>query len=388
MLGDDFGLADHELVTFAAHHFDQDRKLQLAAAGNLEDVGAVGFFHAQRDVREELFREALAQVARGDVLAVFAGEGRGVDHEAHCNGRLVDGDGRQRFRVKRIGDGFTDGDAFDTGNSDDVAEFGLGDIDTLETAEGEEFGDLGFVEGTVELGDDDIFTREERTAHHTRNGDAAEVIAVVEVRDQDLERTVGFTLRFWRRFHDGIEERCEIFAGDLGVDGGGADLGVGIEDGEIKLIFLGVEIDEEVVDLVQYFLGTRIGAVDLVNHDDLGQAGFESLAEHVTSLGQGSFAGIDEKHDAVDHFQGAFHFTTEVAVARGVDDVDLDVVIEDGGILRQDSDAALAFELVRIHYAFGDRFVGTKGAALLQHGIHQGGFAVVDVRNNGDAQNV
>ena len=31
-LGDDLGLADHEFVAFAAHHLDQDGKLQFAAA--------------------------------------------------------------------------------------------------------------------------------------------------------------------------------------------------------------------------------------------------------------------------------------------------------------------------------------------------------------------
>ena len=53
--GDDLGLADHELVAFAAHHFNQDGELELAAAEDLERVGGAGVFDVQRDVGEQLF---------------------------------------------------------------------------------------------------------------------------------------------------------------------------------------------------------------------------------------------------------------------------------------------------------------------------------------------
>ena len=46
-LGDDLRLADHEFVTFAAHHLDEDGKLQFAAAQHFERIGCAGIFHAQ-----------------------------------------------------------------------------------------------------------------------------------------------------------------------------------------------------------------------------------------------------------------------------------------------------------------------------------------------------
>ena len=39
-LGDNLRLADHQLETFAAHHFNEDRKLQFAAAQHLEGIRA------------------------------------------------------------------------------------------------------------------------------------------------------------------------------------------------------------------------------------------------------------------------------------------------------------------------------------------------------------
>ena len=102
-----------------------------------------------------------------------------------------------------------------------------------------------------------------------------------------------------------------------------AQLGVGVEHGEVELVFVRVEIDEEVVDLVEDFLGAGVGAIDFVDDEDGEQLGFERLGEDVAGLRQGAFGGVDQQHDPVDHFEGALDFTAEIGVAGGVDDVDL-----------------------------------------------------------------
>jgi hypothetical protein len=71
-------------------------------------------------------------------------------------------------------------------------------------------------------------------------------------------------------------------------------------------------------------------------------------------------------------------------VARRVDNVDQDVVVVDGGVLREDGDPALALELVAIHGALGDALVRAERAALVQQRVHEGRLAVVDVRDDGD----
>ena len=66
---------------------------------------------------------------------------------------------------------------------------------------------------------------------------------------------------------DLLEERLQVGAGDGEVLGRGADLAVGVEHGEVEHVLVGVEVDEEVVDLVQNFLRARVGTVDLVDDD-------------------------------------------------------------------------------------------------------------------------
>ena len=53
-------------------------------------------------------------------------------------------------------------------------------------------------------------------------------------------------------------------------------------------------------------------------------------------------------------------------MARRVDDVDPNVMPLDRSALREDRDAALAFQLVGIEGALGDLLIGAERAALLQ----------------------
>jgi len=62
-------------------------------------------------------------------------------------------------------------------------------------------------------------------------------------------------------------------------------------------------------------------------------------------------------------------------------------VIENGGILGQDRDAAFPLQFVGVHHAFHVMLVGAERAALLQHGVNQRGLAVVNVRDDGDVAN-
>ncbi len=80
----------------------------------------------------------------------------------------------------------------------------------------------------------------------------------------------------------------------------------------------------------------------------------------------------------------ALHFTTEVGVARGVDDIDAVILPAQRGVLGGDSDAAFLFQIVRVHDARAHLLVGGEGAGLLEQLVDERGLAVVDVRDNGD----
>jgi hypothetical protein len=71
-----------------------------------------------------------------------------------------------------------------------------------------------------------------------------------------------------------------------------------------------------------------------------------------------------------------------------IDDVDLDVVPRHGGVLRQNGDAALALQRVRVKN-LRSRCVGVaEDFGLLEHSINQRGLTMIDVGDNGNVTNI
>jgi hypothetical protein len=105
--------------------------------------------------------------------------------------------------------------------------------------------------------------------------------------------------------------------------------------------------------------------------------------QHEAGLRQRTFGGVDQQQHPVHHLQGSLDLATEIGVARGVDDIDLDALMPDRCVLGEDRDATLTLEIARVHDPFGNPLVRAEGAALPQHGVHQRRFAVVDVGNDG-----
>ena len=125
-------------------------------------------------------------------------------------------------------------------------------------------------------------------------------------------------------------------------------------------------------------------AVDLVDDDDRLEAFLHRLAQHEARLRLRTAGGIDDEQHAIDHFHHALHLGAEVGVARGIDDVDGVAFPEDGGVLGLDGDALFLFEIHRIHRALLGGLVFAIGAAGLQELVHKGGFAVVNVGDDGE----
>ena len=92
-------------------------------------------------------------------------------------------------------------------------------------------------------------------------------------------------------------------------------------------MLVGVEVEEQLLHLVHDLGDAGVAAVDLVHHEDHGQARLERLAQHEAGLRQRALAGVDEQQHAVDHGEAALDLAAEVGVAGRVDDVDLHVAV-------------------------------------------------------------
>ena len=212
---------------------------------------------------------------------------------------------------------------------------------------------------------------------------------MVDVVDDDLERSVGFALRRRDLLEDGLEEGLQRHARVVHRAARDAVAADRVDDREVHLGVRGLEIDEEVEGLVQYLVGARVLAVDLVDDEDDREAELDALLEDEPRLRERALGGVDEQQRAVGHHERALDLTAEVGVAWRVDDVDLHdlavlVLPADARVLREDGDSALFFEVVGVHHPLDRDFVLAERAGLLEHEIDESGLAVVDVRDDRD----
>ncbi len=165
-------------------------------------------------------------------------------------------------------------------------------------------------------------------------------------------------------------------------------LGRTVQNREIELFVGGVEGCEQVEHFVDHLDRTRVRTVDFVDDDDGLEAHAQRLGHHEFGLRQRAFGGVNQHQSAVDHIQNALDLAAEIGMARRIDDVDARAFPFDRRGLGQNGDAALALEVVGIHRPLDLALVGAVDAGLLQQTVDQSGFAMVDVRDNGDVTKI
>ena len=191
--------------------------MQFATAHDFENIGAFRVFDAERYVGEQFLLQALTQISRCDVCAVASGKGRCIHRELHGDGGLVDGDRSKRSGIFRIGDGLADRNTLHSSNRDDVPECCFRDVGPLQSGEGEQLGDFCFLDRAVKFSDTDFFPGAHGSVEYAGDGKPAEVIAVIEIGYQDLQRAGNIAFGFRNCVQDGIEQRLQVFATTLDI---------------------------------------------------------------------------------------------------------------------------------------------------------------------------
>src|SRR5690606_14524959 len=103
-----------------------------------------------------------------------------------------------------------------------------------------------------------------------------------------------------------------------------------------------------------------------------------------TGLGHGAAHRIHNQQHRIHHGEHTLHFTTKVGVTGGVYDVNAVVIPLDSGVLGEDGNTAFPLLIVAVHHQIAGIIAAIESAGLAQELINHGGFAVVNVSNNGD----
>ncbi len=380
----DLRTADLELIALAAHGLHQDGQVQHATAGDAHAGLILSLIDAHGDVALLFAHQALLELTGAHDVAVAADEraGGSLEHDRHSG--LLDGDGLHLHRVLRVGDNVADVCCLDADHGHDVAGMGLGNLGLAQVLEGVDLADGGVVLITVGLHDQHLLLFMQDAAVQTANADTTLVAAVVDGADLQGHRTLGVHIGARDLVDDGVKQRDHIHVAVFGLQAGIAvDCG-SVHHGEIKLLVGSTQLDHQVEHLVHSALGIGVGAVDLVHDHHNAQAALERMGQHEARLRLGTLVGVHDEQGAVGHVEHALNLAAEVGVARGVDDVDLDVLVLDGDVLGKDGDAALALLIVGVQDALFHLLVLAENVGRPQQTVDQRSLTMVDVRDDGN----
>ena len=230
-------------------------------------------------------------------------------------------------------------------------------------------------------------------AHQDRVPTAFQGAVSIEDHQKAAAYTVAkrrFGMNSWSRnvIQDRLEQGCDIAARFIDVQRRNALNGGRVNNREIELFIRRTQVDKQVKRSIEHVVNDGIGSIDLVDHDDSLVSERQCLPKDKGRLRHRAFLRIDQQQHAFNHAQGPFYFSAEVGMPRRIDDIDLDALISDARVLGPDRDAALTLLIHRVHNAFAHVVDLPMDVRLPEHRVDQGGFAMVDVGNNGDVANV
>jgi hypothetical protein len=300
------------------------------------------------------------------------------------------GNVRQRRTVFAVGDGFGNENFFKAGQAHDIAGMRFRNLNALHAFEVVNHRYLPARNFAVAMAANRGITHFDFSLVNFTKRNSPEVIAVIQIGDEHLESVTGARARGRDMFGNGVKQRLHRGAVIGQVQFGVARFGGAINEGEIQLLVRGIQRNEKLEDLVQDFFRIRILTVNFVDDNNRLGARFQRFTQDEPGLRLRTFGGIHDQQHAVNHVHDAFDFAAKIRVAGGVHDINVVVLVFEGGVLGANGDAFFTLQIHGIHEAFGRRLdlVGAEGAGLLEEAIHEGGLAVVNVRDDGDITNM
>ena len=391
LLKQNAGTTDLELKALAAHGLHQDGQVQDAAPRDLDAALVLELLDLHSHVVLGLVEQALLKLTGAHDVAVTADERGGRSLKDDGQGRRVDLDGLELDGVLGIGVDIADIGAVNTHDSSDIAGADFLALGAAQVVEGKELLDGSGGAGAVVLHNQDLVALVNGAGVHATDADTADEVGVVDGHALHGQRGVLVNLGRGHIVDDHVEQRVHVHVAVVGVKAGKAIHGAGVDHvlhGELKLVVGGAQVGHEVQAVVVGLLGVGARTVDLVDDDHDLKAGVDSVTQHEAGLGHGALKSVDQQQGAVGHTQHALDLATEVGVARGVDDVDLDVLVLDRDVLGENRNAALALLVVGIQDAVLDLLVGTEGVRGTQELVDHRRLAVVDVGDDGDVPQI
>ena len=133
------------------------------------------------------------------------------------------------------------------------------------------------------------------------DGNAADILVIINAGNEHLERAVNVLLGFGDVLEDGVEQGLDVCARNLGRVACGA-LAAGAEQHRgIKLLVGRVKIHKKLKHLVDDLVDALVGAVDLVDDNNDSVAKLECARQDKSRLRHRALGRVNKQDNAVYH---------------------------------------------------------------------------------------
>ena len=340
--------------------------MKLTTAGNLEGISRIRILYTERYIGLLLTHQTVTDMTGSHELTLLTGERGVIDDEIHRDRRLRNL--LERNRGCLAGDDrITYVEILDTGNRNDLTAAGLIDINSCETVKGVELRDTytGTLVRIVVVHDVGLLIQLQGTVIDLTDTDTSDELVVINSRHQHLRIRIRIALRCRDIIEDGLEQW--LHGGGIIIEASlrKALLRGCIQERAVELLVGSIEIHHQLENLILDLGRTCLRLIDLVDHDHNRKTKVQGLLQYETGLWHRSLEGIDQEDRTIYHLENTLYLTTEISVARGIDDVDLRALIVNGCVLRENGDTSLTLDRVRVHDTDAHLLVITEYTGLL-----------------------
>ena len=264
-------------------------------------------------------------------FAILSGKRAVVDIEYHRQGRFVDIDFRQCFRIFRVSNGFPDFKIWDADDAGNISHRRFVCFDPFQS-----FISIYAANFCLTLaftiGNDDLLVWAHTATDNTADGDFTYIVIIVQGRNHELERAINIAFRARAIFNNAFKERFQVIAVIVHRIFSNPVAAIRIDDREIQLVIVSFQFHEQFQYFIFYFGNAGIGFINFIDDDNRLQFLFQSLAQYIFRLRHRAFKSIYQKQNAINHVEDTFYFATEISMPRSIDYVDFYAIVHDRSI--------------------------------------------------------
>ena len=319
-----------------------------------------------------------------NVFSFLTGKRAVIYDKVHRDSRFGNSLEWNRFWIFRRTQRIPDVNIRNTGDCYDGTDAGFFYFDTVQSLKFIQFTDFYFIIlfRIVGIYDHNILIDAHGTVVHFSDTDTADIFIVIDRTDKNLG--IGIRISGWSRniIYNRIKQRFHISSRFFIRSGSNSLFGRSKDKWAVKLLLIGIEVNEKFQNLIDNFSRTSFRTVDLIDTDNDRKAEFQRFFQYKFCLRHRPFKGIDYKNDTVYHFEDTFYFAAEISMSRGINNIYFNIIIMNGCIFRKDGNTTFSFNIIGVHNTFRNFLIFSEDSALFEQFIHDGCFSVIDVGND------